>query len=79
MEVAAEAGTSVVEQTLRLEDLYTADEVFITSTNRNVIGIREIAGRKIGDGATGVVTKKLDVVFDSFVKDYVERRMATNR
>jgi len=25
----------------RLDDLYTADEVFITSTNRNVIGIRE--------------------------------------
>jgi len=79
MEVATEAGTSVVEQTLRLEDLHSADEVFITSTNRNVIGIREIAGRKIGDGATGGVTKRLDVVFDAFVKDYVERRMATNR
>jgi D-alanine transaminase len=59
--------------------LYSADEVFITSTNRNVIGICEIAGRKIGDGTTGGVTKRLDVVFDAFVKDYVERRMATNR
>ena len=38
MEIATEAGTSVAEQTLRLEDLYSADEVFITSTNRNVIG-----------------------------------------
>jgi branched-chain amino acid aminotransferase len=78
-EVAAEAGTSVVEQTLRVEDLYGAEEVFITSTNRNVIGIREIAGRKIGNGTTGEVTKRLDVAFDAFVKDYVERRMATNR
>ena len=78
-EVAAEAGTSVVEQTLRLEDLYAAEEVFITSTNRNVIGIREIAGRKIGSGSTGEVTKRLDIAFDSFVKDYVERRMAANR
>jgi branched-chain amino acid aminotransferase len=78
-EVAAEAGTSVVEQTLRIEDLYAAEEVFITSTNRNVIGIREIAGRKIGNGSAGPVTKRLDVAFDAFVKDYVERRLATNR
>jgi branched-chain amino acid aminotransferase len=78
-EVAADAGTSVVEQTLRLDDLYTADEVFITSTNRNVIGIREIAGRNIGNGTTGEVTKRLDVAFDAFVTDYVERRLAANR
>jgi branched-chain amino acid aminotransferase len=78
-EVAAEAGTSVVEQTLRVEDLYAAEEVFITSTNRNVIGISEIAGRKIGNGTMGEVTKRLDVAFDAFVKDYVERRLATNR
>jgi branched-chain amino acid aminotransferase len=78
-EVAAEAGTSVVEQTLRLDDLYSADEVFITSTNRNVIGIREIASRQIGNGTTGEVTKRLDVAFDAFVADYVERRLATNR
>jgi branched-chain amino acid aminotransferase len=78
-EVAAEAGTSVVEQTLRLDDLYSADEVFITSTNRNVIGIREIAGRKIGNGTTGAVTKRLDLAFDAFVNDYVSRRLAANR
>jgi branched-chain amino acid aminotransferase len=78
-EVAAEAGTIVVEQTLRLEDLYAAEEVFITSTNRNVIGIREIAGHKIASGTTGDVTKRLDLAFDAFVKDYVERRMVANR
>jgi branched-subunit amino acid aminotransferase/4-amino-4-deoxychorismate lyase len=57
-----------------MEDLYSADEVFITSTNRNVIGVREIAGRTIGDGKMGAVTKRLDAAFDAFVKDYVERR-----
>jgi len=73
-EVAGDAGTSVVEQVLKLEDLNEAEEVFITSTNRNVIGVREIAGRKIGNGAMGEVTKRLDAAFDAFVKDYVERR-----
>ena len=78
-EVAADAGTSVVEQVLRLEDLYSAEEVFITSTNRNVIGVREIAGHMIGDGKMGDVTRRLDKAFDAFVKEYVERRLAAER
>ena len=79
MEIASDAGTSVVEQTLRLDDLYAADEVFVTSTNRNVIGVREIAGHKIGAGEIGPVTKRLDDVFEAYVEDYIHRRMAANR
>jgi len=78
-EVATEAGVAVVEQTMRLEDLHGAEEVFITSTNRNVIGVQEIAGRKIGDGGSGAVTQKLDAVFEAYVHDYVERRLAASR
>jgi branched-chain amino acid aminotransferase len=79
MEIASEAGTSVAEQTMRLEDLHSADEVFVTSTNRNVIGVREIAGHIIADGETGMLTKKLDEVFDAYINDYVERRLAASR
>ena len=78
-EVAGEAGPAVVEQTLRMEDLYGAEEVFITSTNRNVIAVREIAGRTISDGRMGPVTKRLDTAFDAFVKDYVDRRLGLER
>lgn len=79
MEIAGEANTSVVEQTLRLEDLYNADEVFMTSTNRNAIGVKEIAGRTIADGQTGPITQKLDEAFEAYINDYVERRLATSR
>jgi branched-chain amino acid aminotransferase len=79
MEIASEAGTSVGEQTLRIEDLLSADEVFITSTNRNVIGVKEIAGQTIGDGNGGELTKRLDAVFEGYVKEYVGRRLAANR
>lgn len=74
-EVAGEAGVSVKEQILRPEDLYSADEVFITSTNRNVIGVGEIAGNKFA-GAPGPVTKRVDEAFASYVNDYVSRRNA---
>jgi branched-chain amino acid aminotransferase len=79
VEIAADAGTSVVEQTLRLDDLYAADEVFVTSTNRNVIGVREIAGRTIGAEGQGELTKRLDDVFEAYVQDYIHRRLAANR
>ena len=78
MEIATDAGTSVIEQTMRLEDLYSADEVFVTSTNRNLIGVREIAGHTIAKGTTGPLTKKLDDVFEAYIREYVERRMAAS-
>ena len=76
MEIASEAGTSIREQTLRMEDLIGADEVFITSTNRNVIGVKEIAGQVIADGANGAVTQRLENAFDHYMNDYVSRRLA---
>jgi branched-chain amino acid aminotransferase len=75
MEIAPEAGVSVIEQALRPEDLYSADEVFISSTNRNLIGAGEIAGHKIP--APGPVCHRLNDVFDAYVADYVARRLAS--
>src|ERR1700674_5778318 len=74
-EIAPEAGVAVAEQTLRPEDLYAADEVFISSTNRNLLGVGEISGRAIAK-APGPVTRQLDELFDTHVADYVTRRLA---
>jgi branched-chain amino acid aminotransferase len=75
MEIAPEVGLSVVEQALRPEDLYSADEVFITSTNRNLISVSEIASNKIA--APGPVCDRLNELFDAYVTDYVSRRLAS--
>jgi branched-chain amino acid aminotransferase len=74
-EIAPEAGINVVEQALKPEDLYSAEEVFISSTNRNIIGVGEIAGHTI-TGAPGPVTRQLDELFVAHVADYVTRRLA---
>jgi branched-chain amino acid aminotransferase len=74
-EMAGEAGASVKEQTIRLDDLKGADEVFISSTNRNVIGVGEIAGH-IFATAPGPVTRRINEAFTSYVNDYVTRRLA---
>ncbi|HEY2459601.1 MAG TPA: aminotransferase class IV [Candidatus Acidoferrum sp.] len=75
-EIAPEAGVAIIEQTLHPEDLYSADEVFITSTNRNLIGVGEIAGHKIAV-APGPVTRQLDELFDVYLTEYVTRRLAS--
>ena len=75
-EIAPEAGVSIAEQTLRPEDLYSADEVFVSSTNRNLISVGEIAGRPI---AAGPVAKQLDTLFEAYITEYVTRRLAAAR
>ena len=75
-EIAPEAGVGVVEQVLRAEDLYSADEVFISSTNRTLLGVGEVAGHQIA-GAPGPVTRPLDELFDAHITEYVSRRLAS--
>ena len=76
MEIAPEAGVGVIEQALRPEELYSADEVFISSTNRNLLGISEVAGHRIA-AAPGPVTHRLNQAFDAYVADYIARRVAS--
>jgi branched-chain amino acid aminotransferase len=74
-EIAPEAGISLVQQSLRPEDLYAADEVFISSTNRNVISVGEIAGHRMAQ-PSGPLAKRLNALFSAYVTEYVDRRVA---
>jgi branched-chain amino acid aminotransferase len=58
-EVAEETGVAMREQVLRDEDLFGADEAFLTSTTREVIPIVQVDGRRIGSGVPGPVTRTL--------------------
>jgi branched-chain amino acid aminotransferase len=70
LEIGAGVGIPVEEKTLRPEDLYSADEVFISSTNRSMIAVGEIDGHKIAS-APGPIIQKLERAFASYVRDYV--------
>ncbi len=78
LEIAPRNGVPMVEQTLTPEDLYAADEVFITSTNRNLLGVNEIAGHKYA-AAPGPIAQKLERVFDAAMREYVAQRIASAR
>src|SRR5881628_2514414 len=59
LELAREAGYGVDESPLNRYDLYTADEVFLTGTAAEIVGIAKLDGRVIGTGKSGPVTRDL--------------------
>jgi branched-chain amino acid aminotransferase len=63
LELGREAGYGVEELPLNRYDLYTADEVFLTGTAAEVIGVSRLDGRVIGCGTAGPVTKDLAARF----------------
>lgn len=65
--VAPACGQTVLEQTLRLEDLYSADELFLTGTAAEVIGASKIGDRVIGNGKVGPMTQQFTKTFREMV------------
>ncbi len=59
MRLAVEEGLDVQESRMSRYDLYTADEVFLTGTAAELIGVVNIDRRQIGDGVPGPVTNRL--------------------
>jgi branched-chain amino acid aminotransferase len=58
-EVGVEVGVPVREHVLRDEDLFGADEAFLTSTTRELVPIVRVDDRVIGDGVPGPVSRTL--------------------
>lgn len=59
----------VEERTFTLDELAAADEVFLSSTTSEVMPIVELDGKKVGNGAPGPVTRKLQELFVTEVED----------
>jgi branched-chain amino acid aminotransferase len=78
LEIGAAAGAPVEEKTLFPEDLYRADEVFISSTNRSVLAVGEVHDHKL-PAAPGPVTRRVEIAFARYVTEYVARRTASAR
>ena len=58
-DIGKDIGVDVREQVLRDEDLFSADEAFLTSTTREAVPIVKVNDRTIGNGRPGPVTKTL--------------------
>jgi len=69
MKLAEELGYKVVEKDITPAEVLTADEVFLTGTAAGVVPVTKIAGRVVGDGKPGPITRKLMERFSKLLGD----------
>ena len=72
-EVGASAGVPVREEPLRPADLAAADELFVTSTTREVLAVTRVDRRPVGDGRPGPVTRALAAQFRRLAREMTAR------
>jgi branched-chain amino acid aminotransferase len=60
---AEDLGLAVREKRITRDEVYIADEVFLTGTAAEVTPVREVDGRTIGCGARGPITERLQSLY----------------
>lgn len=66
--LARDLGIPVCEEIFSRDELYLADEAFLTGTAAELTPVREVDGRLIGPGHPGPITQKLQAAFFAVVK-----------
>jgi len=72
IKLAENLGYKVTETNITPFQLFTANEVFFTGTAAEIVPIREVNKRQIGNGRPGPVTKKLMAAFQKVIADPAE-------
>lgn len=62
--LAQDMGVPTQEAMITRDQLYIADEVFITGTAAEIVGVRAIDHRQVGAGKPGPITQALSQAFD---------------
>jgi len=68
IKLSGHAGVGFEEKMLKMDELYSADEVFLTGTAAEIIPVTAIDKKKIGDGKPGRTTLKLWEEFRKLTK-----------
>ena len=70
--IAEKLGYPVIERAVTVAELYSADEAFMTGTAAEIMPIRDVNKRIIGEGKIGPVTERLLQEFYKVVRDPAE-------
>jgi len=66
----ADGGIPVEERAVGLDELREADEVWLSSSTKEVVPVTEIDGQAVGDGAVGDLWERAQALFSKFKYDY---------
>lgn len=73
IELAKEMGIAVIRRRISREEIYIADEAFLTGTAAEITPVREVDARIIGCGERGEMTEKLQSAYFDIVYGRDER------
>lgn len=71
--IARDLGLEVEFTNILRSDLYVAEEAFMTGTAAEVVPIRSVDDRVVGEGMPGPVTRKIQETYKSAVRGQVDR------
>ncbi len=66
--IARDLGYEVIEETVSRDQLYIADEIFLSGTAAECVAVSEIDYRPIGSGSMGQVTREIQQTFFETVR-----------
>jgi branched-chain amino acid aminotransferase len=75
MTILKDNGIPLRENLFSRDEVYVADELFLTGTAAEITPIREVDNRQIGSGQPGPITKKIQDIFFKILKG-TEKRYA---
>ncbi|TVT35976.1 branched-chain amino acid transaminase [Marinobacter vinifirmus] len=76
IDFAKDLGLVVKERRITRDEVYIAEEAFFTGTAAEVLPIRELDGRQIGEGKRGPITEKLQSMYFDAVKGKLAEHQA---
>ncbi len=68
LEICRNEGIPFEERAYTLDELSSADEVFSSGTTVEVMPVVEVAGKPVGNGQPGTVTRKLQTLFKTEIE-----------
>ena len=68
LKVAQAAGIATHEAPFFIDDVYAADEAFVTGTFGGLTPVIEVDGRRLGDGSPGQMTARLRGLYEALVE-----------
>jgi branched-chain amino acid aminotransferase len=68
IQLCRESGITVLEERFTRDELYTADEVFLTGTASEVTPVREVDNRAVGKGKPGPISKQMQERYVAIVR-----------
>lgn len=76
IDLAQKLGLAYKEQNFKPDELYQADESFLTSSTKELVPIIKVDGNSIGSGTPGPMTAKLHQIYKDHVVEYIKTHCA---